>query len=161
MQPGSCCPIASTSRVLALLFVLMVSIVPVRRAHAADSADDSPRAPGLFAAESTLELTLSAPWREFMRKKDHPARYSATLDYVDDAGAARHVALAIEPRGITRLHVCKLPPVKLVFEKSAVRDSVFRGNRSLKLVTHCGSGERWEQYTVIEMLAYRIYNRIS
>lgn len=159
MQSGSRRP--GTWLVPGILVIVALSVAPLRHAQAARSAGESPRAPKLFSADSTLEVTLTAPWRQFMRRKDRPARYPATLDYLDDAGAAKHVALAIEPRGITRLQVCKLPPVKLVFEKAAVRDSAFRGNKSLKLVTHCGNGERWEQYTVTEMLAYRIYNLVS
>jgi hypothetical protein len=147
--------------VLAMLVMVVFAGTLNQHADAAPSASELPRAPKLFSTDSTLEVTLSAPWRQFMRKKDRPARYPATLDYVDDAGATQHVAIAIEPRGITRLQVCKLPPVKLVFEKAAVKDSAFRGNKSLKLVTHCGNGERWEQYTVAEMLAYRIHNLVS
>src|SRR5262249_40352544 len=33
--------------------------------------------------------------------------------------------------------------------------------KSLKLVTHCGSGDRWDQYAPREMLAYHIYNLVT
>jgi hypothetical protein len=113
------------------------------------------------AADATLALTLAAPWREFERTKSAKKRYPGTLEYVDESGTRRSVPVAFQPRGINRLEVCRLPPVKLIFEKDAVKDTPFRGNKSLKLVTHCGNGDRWEHYAIKEMLAYRIYSLVS
>lgn len=129
------------------------------RAAAADATTGRP--PGLFAAQAPLELTLSAPWRDFMHDKQSKKRYPGMLEYADESGARHAVPLAFEPRGMNRLKVCKLPPIKLVFEKSAVKGTPFRGNKSLKLATHCSNGERWEQYAAREMLAYRIYNLVT
>ena len=38
---------------------------------------------------------------------------------------------------------------------------MFRGQSNLKMVTHCQRGSRIEQYYVLEMLAYRMYNLIT
>lgn len=144
----------------ALAWALMLAWL-ARPAGAAQSPENPTKAPKLFAVDSTLNVTLHAPWREFMRRKERPASYPATLDYTDEAGATHSIGVQIEARGITRLKVCKFPPVKLIFGKEAARGTAFRGNKSLKLVTHCGNGERWEQYPVREMLAYRIYNLVT
>ena len=148
----------------ATLGMLLCAMVPAPWARAQDTAQPvgkPSKAPGLFASETPLSMTISAPWRVFMRKKERLSGYPATLAYTDDSGAARSMALTVEARGITRLKVCKFPPVKLVFDKEAIKGTPFRGNKSLKLVTHCGNGERWEQYPVREMLAYRIYNLVT
>lgn len=130
-------------------------------ARAAPAGGDQAKAPKLFATDATLTLTLTAPWRDFVRNKSVKKRYPGTLEYVDDSGAKRSMPVAFEPRGHNRLKVCKFAPIKLIFDKAAIEDTPFRGNKSLKLSTHCASDERSEQYVIKEMLAYHIYNLVT
>jgi hypothetical protein len=131
-------------------------------AEAAPAGGEQAKPAKVFASEATLSMTLTGPWRDFMRDKSAKKRYPGTLEYVDEGGAKRSVPVAFEPRGHNRLKVCKLPGIKLIFEKDAVEGTPFRGNKSLKLSTHCSSGDgRWEQYVVREMLAYHIYNLVT
>lgn len=115
----------------------------------------------LFAADTTLDMTLRAPWRQVTRKQGGQAGYPATLEYTADDGKKVSLALTIERRGMTRLRVCDFPPIKLRFEKETVKGTLFRGNKSLKLVTHCEDDGRWQQYYLLEMLSYRIYNLMT
>ena len=54
-----------------------------------------------------------------------------------------------------------MPPIRLRFEKSEVADSPFRGQDSLKMVTHCKKSDRYDQYYILEMMAYRMYNLMT
>jgi hypothetical protein len=130
-------------------------------ACAAPAGGDQAKSAKLFATDAPLALTLTAPWREFMRNKSAKKRYPGTLEYVDESGAKRSVPVAFQARGHNRLKVCKLPPIKLIFEKEAAEGTPFRGNKSLKLSTHCAGDERSEQYVIKEMLAYHIYNLVT
>lgn len=130
-------------------------------ACAAAAGGDQGKSPKLFTTDATLAMTLTAPWQEFMHNKNAKKPYPATLEYVDESGAKHSVSVAVEARGHNRLKVCKLPPIKLIFEKAAIEGTPFRGNKSLKLSTHCDSGDRWTQYVVKEMLAYHIYNQVT
>jgi len=130
-------------------------------AHAAHAEAGGGKSAKLFADEATLPLTITAPWREFAHNKTAKASYPGTLEYVDDSGAKRAVPIVVTPRGHNRLKVCKFPPIKLIFEKEAIQDTLFHGNRSLKLVTRCANDEQSEQYIIKEMLAYRIYNLVT
>jgi len=149
----------SSALLVALLFT--ATPFPWLRSACAAAGGDQPKPAKLFATEVPLTLTLTAPWREFMRNKGAKKPVTGTLEYVDESGAKRSVAVAFEPRGMNRRQVCKLPPIKLIFDKAAIEDTPFRGNKSLKLSTHCDNGERWEQYVGKEMLAYHIYNLVS
>jgi hypothetical protein len=62
---------------------------------------------------------------------------------------------------LTRQRVCDFPPIKLRFEKEKVKGTTFRGQKSVKMVTHCKRPARFEQYYILEMLAYRMYNLIT
>src|SRR5215813_1363468 len=141
--------------------ILIALAFATHSAFAKQAGGDPEKSSRLFATEATLTMTLTAPWRDFMRNKNAKKRYPGTLEYVEENGAKRSMPVAVEPRGHARLKVCKFPPIKLIFEKEAVKDTPFRGNKSLKLVTRCDSDERSEQYIVKEMLAYRIYNLIT
>jgi hypothetical protein len=39
--------------------------------------------------------------------------------------------------------------------------TIFRGETSLKMVTHCQDSDRYDQYYLLEMMAYRMYNLIT
>ena len=115
----------------------------------------------LFSSEETLTISLKAPWRDISRKEEVQDPYPATLVYTDDQGQTHNLPLTVERRGITRQRVCRFPPIKLRFDKEVVKNTLFRGQKSIKLVTHCDKGDRWEQYYIKEMLAYQIYNLIT
>ena len=120
--------------------------------------EKGPKAEKLFDSEDTLAVTLHAPWRDIVQKTKNPDPYPASIDFTDSLGKTHSIPLTVERRGITRQAVCKYPPIMLRFEKEAVKGTTFRGQKAIKMVTHCDKGDRWEQYYVKEMLAYQIYN---
>lgn len=122
-------------------------------------ADDDP--PGLFDSEDTLAVTFSAPWRDLVRSRRAEDAYPATIEYGGASGEMVSVELTVERRGVSRQKVCRFPPVKLRFQKDTVKDTLFRGQKSLKMVTHCQERSNYEQHYVLEMLAYRIFNQLT
>lgn len=115
----------------------------------------------LFADSTTLAVTLIAPWRSFLRDGDSDSRYPAILEYRDVDGELRRLPVTVERRGITRREICRFPPLRVRFDRAATAGTLFEGQRSLKLVTHCGSSRRDEQYYVLESLAYRIHDLVT
>lgn len=139
---------------MALLLVLMAS------AMAQDSGAGAKPAK-LFGSEDTLEASLTAPWREFVRNDDYQGSYPAQIEYTDELGNTETLDLTVERRGVTRQRICKIPPVKLRFEKGSAKGTTFRSQESLKMVTHCQKSSGYEQYYILEMLAYRMYNLLT
>jgi len=161
MQTRVVNPKVTFARILGALFFFASTAFWAGSACAAGAGGDQAKPAKLFSTEAPLAMTLTAPWRDFMRNKKSKKPYPGTLEYVDDAGAKHALKVAIEARGMNRLEVCKFPPIKLIFDKEAVEGTPFHGNKSFKLSTHCDNGERWDQYVGKEMLAYRIYNLVS
>lgn len=126
---------------------------------AASRSDEKPA--GLFDAESALAVTMTAPWGEIERKEDEQGPYQATIEYLDANGETVKLAMTVERRGKKRQEACSFPPIRLRFEKEAVKGTAFRGQNSLKMVTHCAKSDRYDQFYVLEMLIYRMYNRLS
>lgn len=114
----------------------------------------------LFASDEALTAEISAPWRDLTRKKEEQ-RWPATMMVENTGGEPLQVALTVERRGISRQRICDFPPIRLRFDKQSVDGTLFDGEGSLKLVTHCDDGERWTQYYVLEMLTYRIHNLVT
>lgn len=123
--------------------------------------DDSPRTPKLFESDEILSLTISAPWQELEKKRKYQGTYPATLEYLDHTGKSITLDLTVERRGVKRQETCRIPPIRLRFEKEAVKETMFRGEKSLKMVTHCQNSDRYDQYYLLEMMAYQMYNRVT
>lgn len=152
LNPILACLSAGSPRAIIVASVLALFYMPTAR---------SDEGVALFQSGDDLEIAISAPWRDIVRDKRNQEPYPATLEYTEDSGMRRSVALTVERRGKTRQEVCRFPPIRLRFEKDGAAGSLFEGNRSIKMVTHCNNGRSWEQYYVLEMLAYPIYNLIT
>lgn len=126
---------------------------------AAASASDLTKG-ALFSSDEALTVEIAAPWRQLIRTEEEQ-RWPATLMVENPAGEPLEVSLTVERRGISRQKICDFPPIRLRFDKDSVEDTLFDGEGSLKLVSHCDKGVRWTQYYVREMLAYRIYNQVT
>ena len=108
--------------------------------------------------DEPLALEISAPWRQLRRRPDDEGPFPATLQM---DGLASPLALSVEKRGVSRQQVCSMPPIRLRFDEEQVEGTRFEGNRSIKVVTHCQRGGRYEQYVVLEFLAYRLYSALT
>lgn len=126
----------------------------------AQAADKKPGK--LFGDNSELQVTLSGPWREIRRNIKDDKLYPAQLNLAGESGQQKSFQVEVAPRGVSRrFRVCDFPPLKVHFDKKAMKGTIFRGNKSLKLVTYCDSNSKYEQYIVKEFLAYRIYNLLT
>lgn len=141
--------------------IVCLSLLLTIFSTAASAEDEKARPQKLFESEDTLVIEMTAPWREFVRNENYKGSYPAKLEYTDELGNVESLDLSVERRGVTRQRVCKIPPVKLRFEKGAAKGTTFRGQGSLKMVTHCEMKDGYEQYYVLEMLAYRMYNLLT
>jgi hypothetical protein len=130
-------------------------------AQTAGAQEKAPKPAKLFSSDDTLVVTLTAPWRELQRNEDYQGAYPARIEYRDETGNAVELELTVERRGIKRQEACKFPPIRLRFEKQAVKGTTFRGEKALKMVTHCEKSKRFDQYYILEMLAYRMYNLLT
>jgi hypothetical protein len=144
--------------VIATLTAVLAGQAPLA---AAQSSETAAKPAKLFTTNDTLSVTLSAPWRQITVKKTYQGTYPATIEYTDELGNPAKLPLTVQRRGITRQRVCRYPPIKLQFEKANVKGTTFRGQKSLKMVTHCDKASRYEEYYILEMLAYRMYNLIN
>ncbi|HEY6048143.1 MAG TPA: hypothetical protein VIV07_03755 [Sphingomicrobium sp.] len=113
----------------------------------------------LFTASDPIHIAIQAPLSQLFRNRASKDVVPGTL--TDPSGQAIPVTLNL--RGITRrlAETCDFPPLRVRFNASAPATSVFAGQRSLKLVTHCRNGGSFQQYLLLEYSAYRMYNVLT
>jgi hypothetical protein len=111
----------------------------------------------LFAGDAPIQITIKGPISTLSSKRS-TGNQPGTLTH---AGISYPIALS--PRGITRLKkdVCQFPPLRVEFPQPPAANSLFHGQRRLKLVTHCRNSVDFQQKVLLEYSAYRIYNLLT
>lgn len=104
-------------------------------------------------AKIQLDLDLTALLQN--RKK---AEY-LTAVLTDNAGKAFDVS--VRTRGKFRRRRCEIPPIKLKFAKSGLREAQLDTMNEIKLVLPCAGQEADEELIVREYLIYRMFESLS
>ena len=117
----------------------------------------------LFESDEMISVTLSTDFRTlFKDRADDPQQQPATISYVGEDGDTLSQELKVRLRGNFRKKHCNFPPIRLNFAKKEAKGTVFEGEDKLKLVTHCQDyNSKYEQYVLMEYLAYRMYNVLT
>jgi hypothetical protein len=135
----------------AAIFCILSWANPVRAA-------DGPKP--LFAGDEVLSLTLTGPLDTISRDKGAKP-VSGVLKVGGAAPETLLVSLSV--RGITRRkkEVCTFPPLRVDFTEKLGPSSIFKGQKHLKLVTHCQRMADYQQYLLLEYTAYRLYRALT
>ncbi len=117
----------------------------------------------LFASDEIIDIEIEAPFGLITRDRPDEEEVDGKLRYTAEDGSLVEFDVAVRTRGRLRRSkdVCRFPPLRLNFKKSEVKGSLFDKQDRLKVVTHCGKDERYEQAILSEYLAYRIFNVLT
>jgi hypothetical protein len=148
---------------IALVVVLGPGPLPALGQAPADAGGS--RAPRrLFRDEAPLALTLAADFHSVFSSRDtvNPRREPAHLTFPGDSGPVT-VAVELSTRGHFRLKsaTCAFAPLKVRFPKDQLKGTLFGGQGSLKLITHCEKAPKYEQNLLVEYGIYRAYNQLT
>jgi hypothetical protein len=113
----------------------------------------------LFSSLDPIEITITGPVSDIVRKAASSTDpRPATLKVGDET-----LAIELSARGKSRRRpeICKFPPLRVVFSAPPAEGSLFRKQKSLKLVTHCRAQGAFQQHTLLEYAAYRMYNEVT
>jgi hypothetical protein len=116
----------------------------------------------LFDSHDPLALTVKADFRNINkdRTENSALRFPGTISV---GGTAAPIPVELGSRGHFRLRQgsCAWVPLRVQFKRKDVSGTVFDGQSSLKLVTHCRDTNDFEQHVLREYVPYRIYGLIS
>ncbi len=128
-----------------------------------EAARDAP----LFASHDPLEVTLEADFHAIRgedRSRDSDTERPAVLRWITSDGATGSLDIQLRTRGNFRLSKrnCDFPPLRLNLKEKSTDGTVFAGQDKLKLVVTCKLGqEYWEQYVLLEYMAYRMFHILT
>jgi len=113
----------------------------------------------LFASSDPIHIVITGPITRFAHNRNIDNVAAATL--TDPSGQA--LPITLNPRGITRRasDVCDFPPLRVRFSAPPPPTSLFVGQKSLKLITHCRNKPEFQQYVLLEYSAYKMYNLLT
>ena len=132
-------------------------VVQARRVE----ADSRP----LFKDTEPLAFTLTGDFNAVNKERtpNNKKVFPAVIS-VQDAKGPQEVPVKIGSRGHFRLMVrnCDFVPIHLEFPREGeVAGSVFNGQTSLKLGTHCRGDRDYDNFTLKEYLTYRLFNMVT
>ncbi len=113
----------------------------------------------LFNSDTIISIQISCDLDELLNDRGEDNKYHEAL--LNFKGAVYTVKL--KTRGVYRRKKenCFLPPLRLKFERSQMKGSIFSNFKKLKLVLPCYNKTAYEQYILKEYLAYKIYNILT
>ncbi|MDJ0939211.1 MAG: hypothetical protein QNJ00_05570 [Woeseiaceae bacterium] len=112
----------------------------------------------LFADDTTVDVTLTAPFYTLVRKRPREEYLPGSFKYTDSDGNEVELYVGVRTRGHFRHQTCDFPPLRLNFKKSKTKGTLLEGQDKVKLVVHCDNSSRYEQGILREYLAYRVLN---
>ena len=150
-----------------LRFVPFALVLPT--VLAAQPSDDSgttsfARRPArLFRTLEPVHLTLEADFKQVFKDRDSLStkKFPARLRFAGENGDTTTLDVELETRGHFRLRTCEFLPLKIRFNREQTRGTMFGGENTLKLGTHCRNNERYVQNTYVEYAANRMYNLLT
>jgi len=118
-----------------------------------------------FLNHDLIELTVRADFSALRSDRDRTNHdyHSANLEW-NDAGESIKIPFKLKTRGNFRLKCenCDFPPLRFKFKTKNTVNTIFEGQKKLKLVTHCrDTSEVMQQAMLREYLVYKLYNTIS
>ena len=128
-----------------------------------DAAGSAP----LFASHDLLEITFEADFqalRKEDRSRDSREDRPAMMSWNEPGKAGKSMEIQLRTRGNFRLsrRNCDFPPLRLRIKKGPSEGTLFEGQTRLKLVVTCKlRQDYWQQYVLLEYMAYRTLNALT
>lgn len=107
--------------------------------------------------EAQLELNLDT----LVANKNSDATIPATFRFKHGKKQTSEISAKVNVRGRYRRRLCELPPLKLRFDKSDLKDMGLNNHAGYKLVTHCTDDLASAEYLLREYIAYELYQSLS
>lgn len=106
------------------------------------------------------EIELQFDIESYIENKNTNEYQPATLTWIKSKDVSMGWNIQLKPRGRFRRRICSIPPIKLRFDKSEMREEG-RKHPSIKLVTNCLDGLAGKELVAKEQLVYELFEVIT
>ena len=111
-------------------------------------------------ASDLLSLRLLIPIKTLKKETNDSTWIESTLFFKEDV-QWDSLPAELRTRGDFRLKKCVFPPVKIKFSKKDIEETVFNGNKKLKLVVPCRHEDDKNDNVVKEYMAYKLFEPVT
>jgi len=115
----------------------------------------------LFEVIAPMKITLTLNLKEYQRNKMKGEYMPAHFTYQINDTLRLEKEMRVKARGNFRRDYCHFAPFWLNINKADVRNRYLKETKKIKIVTHCGNSEFYQNLVLKEYLAYRIFNILS
>lgn len=130
-------------------------------AQNASKLNDNKAVTKLFVEQEILPIKLTFSNKEVKNKTNDSTYIKSNLSYLDIDGVWKSINVKLRARGKYRRKHCYFPPIKIKIEKSESKETLFKGNKKLKLVLPCSVQESSNDNIIEEYLAYKLYEIVT
>jgi hypothetical protein len=115
----------------------------------------------LFECDDALKFELELPMKTLLGKASQKPKLAGVLRVADRTGQIISLDIEVTTRGRHRLDTCSFPPLSLRLEPEQVTETVFAGQKKLKIVMQCKRDKRYFQYLMQEYGIYKAFNQLT
>lgn len=115
----------------------------------------------LFGSKEPLAVELKFSIKQLKNETDDSTFMDSQMIFESSPGKIDTLDIEIRTRGNFRLENCFYPPMRIKMKKKEVENTVFQGDRSLKLVLPCSKAKTAGNFLGREFLAYQLYEDIA
>ena len=115
----------------------------------------------LFKSDAPIRITIKGPIGNIVRTAaDSVEPRDAVLTLADPAET---LPIKLSARGLSRRKgdICQFPPLRIEFPQKPAETSLFKGEKRMKLVTHCRPNEGFQQHLLLEYSIYKMFNQVT
>ncbi len=143
-----------------LVFVFILILGNPTFSQSLNAVAESGRMTVLFQSSEALPIKLNYSIRDIRKGTKDSTYIDTQLSYLQDSSWVSF-GIGIRTRGNFRKEHCYNPPIKIKLQKEHVKETLFEGNKRLKLVLPCLILKRSNDDILKEFLAYKLYEKIS
>ena len=114
----------------------------------------------LYKDQTPLSIKLNYSNKEVNAKTDDSAYIKTNMEFLHEEKWSS-IEVRIRARGNFRRSECYFPPIKMKIKKDQYKETLFDGNKSMKLVLPCKLEPENNDNILQEFIAYKIYEQIS
>ncbi len=115
----------------------------------------------LFSFDSHLEIELATSLNDLRQAKSDTVFFDSILRFKSEDGSWDSIQVELRARGNSRRTRCDFPPVRIKIAKKEAENTIFEGEKALKLVLPCEDSEPFYDLIAKEFLCYKFYEEIS
>lgn len=127
----------------------------------AQAAENTGTTTPLFQSEEPLPIRMRYSNKDIKKKTNDSTYLEQTISYQTPDGEWAEINLQMRARGNWRLENCFLAPVKIKIPKDQRANTLFDGNKELKMVFPCRDNDLGQDWVLKEYIAYKLYEIVS